>query len=122
MASSQNPSAHTGTLLTADGARGPALPHFFIERYLPSYILQWEAFCSYARSGGTSPVVGRRRAGAARRRAGGLAFGRDRPVGRSGVDGDGYSMTGRCGGFVLDRSATSRPSTAVDRVGAERRP
>ena len=58
MASSQNPFAHTGTLLTADGARGPALPYFFIERYTASYLHQWEAFCSYTRAGGTSPVSG----------------------------------------------------------------
>ena len=58
MASSQNPLAHTGTLLTADGTRGPALPYFFIERYTASYLHQWEAFCSYVRAGGTSPVSG----------------------------------------------------------------
>ncbi len=56
MATSQNPPAHTATTLTADGSRGPALPHFFVERYLPSYILQWEAFRNYARFGGPSPV------------------------------------------------------------------
>ena len=57
MAMSQNPPAHTATVLTARGSHGSALPHFFVERYLPSYILQWEAFCNYARSGGPSPVA-----------------------------------------------------------------
>ena len=56
MATSQNPPAHSATLLTARGSHGAALPHFFVERYLDSYIFQWEAFCNYARSGGPSPV------------------------------------------------------------------
>jgi len=58
MATSQNPPAHTGALLTAHGSAGPPLPHFFVERYLPSYIHQWEAFCTYVRDGGASPVTG----------------------------------------------------------------
>jgi len=58
MARSHNPPAHTATVLTADGSAGAALPHFFVERYLPSYIHQWEAFCSYVRNGGPSPVTG----------------------------------------------------------------
>jgi len=58
MASSGNPSAHTGSLLTAAGSSQPPLPHFFVERYVPSYLLQWAAFVEYARSGGPSPVSG----------------------------------------------------------------
>jgi myo-inositol 2-dehydrogenase/D-chiro-inositol 1-dehydrogenase len=58
MATSGNPTAHTATLLTAQGSHGAALPYFFIERYLPSYVLQWEAFCEFVRSGGPSPVTG----------------------------------------------------------------
>ena len=58
MASSQNPPAHTATLLTADGMQGPPLAHFFVERYSASYVLQWESFCRYARTGGASPVSG----------------------------------------------------------------
>ncbi len=57
MAVSHNPPAYTATVLTAHGSSGSKLPHFFVERYLPSYILQWEAFCNYARSGGPSPVA-----------------------------------------------------------------
>jgi myo-inositol 2-dehydrogenase / D-chiro-inositol 1-dehydrogenase len=57
-ASSANPPAHTGAVLTADGTRGPPLPHFFLERYTPSYLLQWDSFVRYARDGGPSPVTG----------------------------------------------------------------
>jgi myo-inositol 2-dehydrogenase/D-chiro-inositol 1-dehydrogenase len=58
MASSANPLAHTGVVLTADGTHGPPLPHFFLERYIPSYLLQWESFVAYATEGGMSPVTG----------------------------------------------------------------
>jgi myo-inositol 2-dehydrogenase/D-chiro-inositol 1-dehydrogenase len=58
VASSTNPFVHTGTLLTADGASGPPLPHFFLERYTTSYLLQWTAFVRYVRAGGPSPVNG----------------------------------------------------------------
>jgi myo-inositol 2-dehydrogenase/D-chiro-inositol 1-dehydrogenase len=58
VASSANPFLHTGTVLNADGAHGPPLPHFFLERYTPSYLLQWSAFAHYVREGGPSPVTG----------------------------------------------------------------
>jgi myo-inositol 2-dehydrogenase/D-chiro-inositol 1-dehydrogenase len=58
MACSQNPFAHTGVLLTAEGTRSATLPYFFLERYIPSYVRQWEAFVAYARDGGPSPVSG----------------------------------------------------------------
>jgi myo-inositol 2-dehydrogenase/D-chiro-inositol 1-dehydrogenase len=58
MASSANPPAHTGVVLTAAGAHAPPLHHFFIERYTQSYVLQWESFLDYARGGGASPVSG----------------------------------------------------------------
>ena len=31
-------------VLTAAGERRPPIPHFFLERYLPSYVREWEAF------------------------------------------------------------------------------
>ena len=31
---------------TAAGAEGSVLPYFFLERYLPSYVHEWEAFVS----------------------------------------------------------------------------
>jgi myo-inositol 2-dehydrogenase/D-chiro-inositol 1-dehydrogenase len=58
MAASQNPHAHTGMTLTAAGAHAPTLPYFFVERYIPSYVAQWEAFLAYVRDGGDAPVTG----------------------------------------------------------------
>jgi myo-inositol 2-dehydrogenase/D-chiro-inositol 1-dehydrogenase len=57
MAASENPPAHSGMVMTADGARRPPLPHFFLERYLPSYEREWQAFVS-ALQAGTAPPVG----------------------------------------------------------------
>ena len=34
------------------------MPHFFLDRYEPSYIAEWEAFVAAVRSGGPSPVPG----------------------------------------------------------------
>jgi myo-inositol 2-dehydrogenase / D-chiro-inositol 1-dehydrogenase len=56
VASSQNPLGHTGVTRTAAGTTGPALPHFFLERYLPSYIREWEAFVDAVRTGRPVPV------------------------------------------------------------------
>ena len=56
MASSENPSAHAGALRTADGTTGAVLPHFYLERYLPSYVGEWEAFVGAVVAGGTPPV------------------------------------------------------------------
>ena len=58
MAASENPPAHTGTFRTAEGTRAPALPHFFLERYLASYLAEWDAFAEAVRAGGPSPVSG----------------------------------------------------------------
>jgi myo-inositol 2-dehydrogenase/D-chiro-inositol 1-dehydrogenase len=57
MAASDNPPAHTGVLTTAHGAERAPLPHFFLERYLPSYEREWEAFIGALRAG-TAPPVG----------------------------------------------------------------
>ncbi|MBA3286476.1 MAG: inositol 2-dehydrogenase [Acidimicrobiia bacterium] len=58
MASSHNPLTHTGTLSTAAGTMTPGLPHFYLERYVPSYVSQWVSFVEYVRTGGPSPVSG----------------------------------------------------------------
>ncbi len=58
MAASLNPPAHTGTVITAAGERRPPNPHFFLERYLPSYVLEWEAFVEAVNTGATPPVSG----------------------------------------------------------------
>jgi myo-inositol 2-dehydrogenase/D-chiro-inositol 1-dehydrogenase len=58
MAASENPLAHTTVVRTADGASMPALPHFFLERYVPSYVREWEAFVRAVRSGAAPAVSG----------------------------------------------------------------
>ena len=57
MAASENPLAHTGVRRTAAGTSAPLLPFFFLDRYIPSYIAQWEAFRDYVVGGGPSPVT-----------------------------------------------------------------
>jgi len=57
MAASENPLRHTGIVRTVDGTAAPPLPDFFVERYIPSYIREWEAFVT-AVSAGEAPPVG----------------------------------------------------------------
>jgi len=57
MAASENPLAHSTIVRTATGVRAATLPYFFLERYIPSYLGEWEAFVS-AVANGTPPVVG----------------------------------------------------------------
>jgi myo-inositol 2-dehydrogenase/D-chiro-inositol 1-dehydrogenase len=56
MAASENPLAHTGLTRTAAGSHASTLPYFFLERYVPSYVREWEAFVQAFRAGLTSPV------------------------------------------------------------------
>jgi myo-inositol 2-dehydrogenase/D-chiro-inositol 1-dehydrogenase len=56
MAMSENPRAHTGSVLTAAGGRRPPNPYFFLERYLPSYVREWEAFVEAVKTGAAPPV------------------------------------------------------------------
>jgi myo-inositol 2-dehydrogenase/D-chiro-inositol 1-dehydrogenase len=56
MAASHNPSAHTGTVVTAAGEQRPPQPYFFLERYLPSYVREWEAFVEAVKTGTAPPV------------------------------------------------------------------
>jgi myo-inositol 2-dehydrogenase / D-chiro-inositol 1-dehydrogenase len=58
VASSENLPAHGAVVRTAEGARLARLPYFFLERYIPSYIREWEAFAEAVRTGGSSPVSG----------------------------------------------------------------
>jgi len=51
MAASENPLLHTGVAFTAEGTSRPALPDFFLERYIPSYIREWEAFVGAVSAG-----------------------------------------------------------------------
>ncbi len=80
VAASENPLAHTGLVRTTAGTRAPTLPHFFLERYIPSYVREWDAFVRAFREGLPSPV------GPADGRAPlviGLAAGRSHREGRS---------------------------------------
>jgi myo-inositol 2-dehydrogenase/D-chiro-inositol 1-dehydrogenase len=56
MAASENPLAHTGVVRTAAGSSAPTLPYFFLDRYIPSYVREWEAFLAAVRAGETPPV------------------------------------------------------------------
>jgi myo-inositol 2-dehydrogenase/D-chiro-inositol 1-dehydrogenase len=56
MAASENPLAHHGVVRTAEGARAATLPCFYLERYLPSYLREWEAFVGAVASGQAPPV------------------------------------------------------------------
>jgi myo-inositol 2-dehydrogenase/D-chiro-inositol 1-dehydrogenase len=56
MARSRDLPAHGGQVHTAGGAREPRLPTFFLERYMPSYLGEWEAFLAAVAAGGPSPV------------------------------------------------------------------
>jgi myo-inositol 2-dehydrogenase/D-chiro-inositol 1-dehydrogenase len=58
MAASENPLAHTGLRHTAAGTHTAILPYFFLERYVPSYLAEWEAFERAVRRGDPSPVPG----------------------------------------------------------------
>jgi myo-inositol 2-dehydrogenase / D-chiro-inositol 1-dehydrogenase len=56
MAMSENPHAHAGAVLTAHGERRPPNPYFFLERYLPSYVREWQAFVEAVKGGTTPPA------------------------------------------------------------------
>ena len=71
MAVSENPLAHTG-VRDDRGRRAAArrIPYFFLERYLPSYVREWQAFVEARQDAGrTPPVSSRRRARPAGHRA-----------------------------------------------------
>ncbi|MDX6701376.1 MAG: myo-inositol 2-dehydrogenase / D-chiro-inositol 1-dehydrogenase [Baekduia sp.] len=59
MAASENPLAHTGVVRTAEGTRSPTLPYFFLDRYVPSYVREWEAFVAAVAAGTPPPVTTR---------------------------------------------------------------
>jgi myo-inositol 2-dehydrogenase/D-chiro-inositol 1-dehydrogenase len=56
VAASENPLANTAVVRSATGMRAATLPYFFLERYIPSYLREWEAFVAAA-TAGTTPVV-----------------------------------------------------------------
>ncbi len=56
MASSENPLAHTALVRTGAGSRAATLPYFYLERYVPSYLREWEAFVTAVSQGDPTPV------------------------------------------------------------------
>jgi myo-inositol 2-dehydrogenase/D-chiro-inositol 1-dehydrogenase len=58
MAASENPLSHTGIVRTAEGTRAATPPYFFLERYVPSYLREWEAFVAAVVAGEQPPVSG----------------------------------------------------------------
>jgi myo-inositol 2-dehydrogenase / D-chiro-inositol 1-dehydrogenase len=56
MAASENPQAHAGIVRTAAGTESAVLPYFYLERYLPSYVREWEAFVAAIAAGEPPPV------------------------------------------------------------------
>jgi myo-inositol 2-dehydrogenase/D-chiro-inositol 1-dehydrogenase len=55
---SENHTATSTVKRTADGSAGDVVPHFFLERYIPSYVHQWEQFIAAVKSGSPTPVTG----------------------------------------------------------------
>jgi myo-inositol 2-dehydrogenase/D-chiro-inositol 1-dehydrogenase len=58
MVASDNPLSHTAVVRTSEGGHTAPLPHFFLERYVPSYVGEWEAFAEAVTRAGPSPVDG----------------------------------------------------------------
>ncbi len=56
MAASTNPLSHSSVVHTAEGGRVPPLPWFFLERYMESYVRQWQSFVE-AVGAGRAPSV-----------------------------------------------------------------
>jgi myo-inositol 2-dehydrogenase / D-chiro-inositol 1-dehydrogenase len=56
MAQSNNPTSHTGTIHTDQGTTAATIPYFFLDRYIPSYVREWEAFAAMMRDETPSPV------------------------------------------------------------------
>jgi myo-inositol 2-dehydrogenase/D-chiro-inositol 1-dehydrogenase len=59
MAASENPLAHAGVVRTADGTHTTTPPFFFLDRYVPSYVHEWQAFVAAVRAGEAPPVTTR---------------------------------------------------------------
>ncbi len=57
MAMSDNPLTTTTVLRDATGGHQSTVPYFFLDRYVPSYIAEWDAFVAVVRDGATSPVT-----------------------------------------------------------------
>jgi myo-inositol 2-dehydrogenase/D-chiro-inositol 1-dehydrogenase len=81
MAASDNPLAHTAAVRSAEGMRAATLPYFYLERYIPSYLREWEAFVGAVSTGTAPPVSGAdARAPLVIGMAAGRSLGEGRPV------------------------------------------
>jgi myo-inositol 2-dehydrogenase/D-chiro-inositol 1-dehydrogenase len=78
MAASENPHAHTALVRTGAGTASAPLPFFFLQRYVPAYLAQWEAFVRACHLGDASPGLADARAPLVI----GLAAGRSQREGR----------------------------------------
>jgi myo-inositol 2-dehydrogenase / D-chiro-inositol 1-dehydrogenase len=58
MAQSENPLTYTGRVHTATGSMTPTIPYFFLDRYVPAYVAQWQSFVSAVRNGTPTEVTG----------------------------------------------------------------
>jgi myo-inositol 2-dehydrogenase / D-chiro-inositol 1-dehydrogenase len=58
MAQSENPLTYTGRIHSAEGSRQPSIPYFFLDRYVPAYVAQWQSFVKAVRSGTPTEVNG----------------------------------------------------------------
>lgn len=58
MVASDNPLITSTVLRTEQGLEGATLPYFFLDRYIPSYLEQWHAFCEAITTGSDVPVTG----------------------------------------------------------------
>ncbi|NNE13299.1 MAG: inositol 2-dehydrogenase [Ilumatobacter sp.] len=56
MAMSDNPLTTTAVYRNGAGGRQSTVPYFFLDRYVPSYLAEWEAFRTLVLEGGPSPV------------------------------------------------------------------
>ena len=56
MACSDNPPSATVQYWDGDGSHGRPLPYFFLDRYIPSYLAEWDAFVAMVRGAAPSPV------------------------------------------------------------------
>ncbi len=58
IAQSDNQLDHYAVVRTGDGGATASVPHFFLQRYIPSYIQQWVDFVTAVTTGEPTPVSG----------------------------------------------------------------
>ncbi|MEM9653915.1 MAG: inositol 2-dehydrogenase [Actinomycetota bacterium] len=58
VASSENQLDHNTIIRTDRGGATAKVPYFFLDRYIPSYVAQWEAFVAAVAAGTPMPVSG----------------------------------------------------------------